>query len=404
MSVEVRPAAPDELLAALAPITHYFGSAGPPAEDHMLGVTRVLPEGRMHAAFVGDAVVGGAGAFAFELTVPGARVPTAGATVVGVLPTHRRRGILRELMRAQLDDVHARGEPLAALWASEGGIYGRFGYGLASLCGDLEIRRVHAAFARPVSWDGEARLVPLDEALDPLSEVYERVAAATPGMFTRSEEWWRSRVLADPEWRRFGGGEKACAVLEGGDGPEAYALYRVNYSFQDGISTGVTLVLEAMGVSPAATAAVWRYLLDIDWMERVQASLLPIDHPVRLLLADPGGIRFRIGDALWLRLVDLEAALSARAYAGDDAVVVEVSDDFCPWNRGRYRLGPGAGRTEAAADLRLDVAALGSVYLGGFTFADLLRAGLVEEVVGGAVARGDALVRADRAPWCPENF
>ena len=404
MSVEVRPAAPDELLAALAPISHYFGSAGLPSEDRMLGVTRVLPEGRMHAAFAEGGIVGGAGAYQFELTAPGARVPAAGVTVVGVLPTHRRRGILRELMRAQLDDVHARGEPLAALWASEGGIYGRFGYGLASLCGDLEIRRTHGAFARPSAWAGEARLVPLDEALGPASEVYERVAAETPGMFARSEDWWRARVLADPEWRRFGGGEKACAVLEGGDGPEAYALYRVNYSFQDDLSTGGTRVLEAIGVSPAATAAVWRYLLDIDWMERVQASLLPIDHPLWFLLADPIQLRFRIGDGLWLRLVDVEAALAARAYAGDDAVVVDVRDDFCPWNQGRYRLGPEAARTEAAPDLRLDVNALGSVYLGGFTFAGLARAGLVEEIAEGALARADAIVRTDRAPWCPEIF
>lgn len=404
MSVEIRRAAPDELLAALAPITHYFGSAGQPSEERSLGFTRVVPKGRMHAAFAGEKIVGGAGAFAFDLTVPGARVPTAGATVVGVLPTHRRRGILRELMRAQLDDVHARGEPLAALWASEGGIYSRFGYGVASLCGELEIRRAHASFARPVPWEGEARLVPRDEALGPVSEVYERVAAETPGMFGRSEEWWRARVLADPEWRRFGGGEKACVVLESPVGPEAYALYRVNFSFQDGISTGVTLVVEATGVSPAATAAVWRYLLDVDWMERVQASLLPVDHPVRLLLADAGQLRFRIGDALWLRLVDVAAALSARGYAGDDAVVVEVADEFCPWNEGRYRLGTDAGRTDAATDLRLDVTALASVYLGGFTFSDLLRAGLVEEVADGAVARADALVRTVRAPWCPEIF
>jgi predicted acetyltransferase len=404
VSLEVRPAAPDELLAALAPITHYFGSAGRPPEDHMLGVTRVLPEGRMHAAFAAEGIVGGAGAYAFELTVPGARVPTAGVTVVGVLPTHRRRGILRELMRAQLVDVHARGEPLAALWASEGGIYGRFGYGVASLCGELEIRRAHAAFAHPLPWEGEARLVPLDAALGSVSGVYERVAAETPGMFGRPEEWWRARVLADPEWRRFGGGEKACVVLEGADGPEAYALYRVNFSFQAGVSTGVTLVVEAMGVSPAATAAVWRYVLDIDWMERVQASLLPVDHPVRLLLADTGQLRFRIGDALWLRLVDVEAALSARGYAADDTVVVEVADEFCPWNEGRYRLGTDAGRTDAAADLRLDVDALASVYLGGFAFADLYRAGTVEELSDDAIARADALVRTDRAPWCPEIF
>lgn len=358
----------------------------------------------MHAAFDGSAIVGGGGAFEFELTVPGGRVPAAGVTVVGVLPTHRRRGILRDLMRAQLDDFRARAEPLAVLWASEGRIYPRFGYGLASLCGDIDIRRTHAAYARPIEWVGEARLVPLGEAHELLAGVYKRVAAETPGMFARTPEWWQARVLADPEWRRFGGGEEACAVLEVDGRPEAYALYRVNFAFENGLPTGATVVIEAMGASPAAAAAVWRYLFDLDWMQRVQAFHLPIDHPLFLLLAEPAELRFRAGDALWLRLVDVEAALAARSYAGDGDVVVEVSDEFCPWNEGRYRLGADAGHTDDAAELRLDVTALASVYLGGFTFAQLARAERVEEVADGALARADALCRTDRAPWCPEIF
>ena len=402
MTVEVRVAEGDEVLRALAPISHYFGSAGTPPAEHMEGVTRVLPDGRMLAAVDGDAIVGGAGAFQFDLTIPGGTLPAAGATVVGVLPTHRRRGVLRELMRAQLDGVHQRGEPLAILWASEAGIYPRFGYGLASLCGDIEIHRAHGAYARPLEWEGRARLVPLDEALEPLQDVYDRVAAERPGMLSRTQEWWRARSLADPEWRRSGRGEKACTVLELDGRPEAYALYRLNFSFEGNISAGITEVVEAVGASPAATAAVWRFLFDVDWMQRVTAELLPLDHPLLLLVAEPNRLRFRVGDGLWVRLVDVGAALAARSYDGDGDVVLAVGDAFCPWNDARFALD--GSKTTAPPDLRLDVDALGSVYLGGFTVGQLARAGKVDELTPGAVERADALFRTGRAPWTPEIF
>ena len=402
MTVEIRVAEGDEVLRALAPISHYFGSAGTPPAEHMHAVTRVLPEGHMLAAVDGDAIVGGAGAFKFDLTIPGGPVRAAGVTVVGVLPTHRRRGVLRELMRTQLDEVHRRGEPVAILWASEAGIYPRFGYGLASLCGDIEIHRAHAAYARPLEWDGRARLVPLGEALEPVQSVYDRVAAETPGMLSRTPEWWRARLLTDPEWRRSGRGEKACTVLELDGRPEAYALYRVNYAFEGNLSTGVTEVAEAVASSPAATAAVWRFLLDVDWMERVTAELLPLDHPLLLLVAEPNRLRFRVGDGIWVRLVDVGAALAARSYAGDGDLVLAVGDAFCPWNDARF--GLDGSKTTAPADLRLDVDALGAVYLGGFTVGQLARAGRVDELTPGAVDRADALFRTGRAPWTPEIF
>jgi predicted acetyltransferase len=159
-------------------------------------------------------------------------------------------------------------------------------------------------------------------------------------------------------------------------------------------------VLEAMGISPDATAGIWRYLLDVDWMERVQAELLPVDHPLFLLLEQPRRMRFRVGDSLWLRLIDVGSALAARSLEGD--VVLEVADAFCPWNAARYSLD--GAKTMEDADLRLDVSDLASVYLGGFTFGQLQRAGLVEEVRPGAVSRADAAFRSDRAPWCPEIF
>ncbi len=356
----------------------------------------------MHVALDSDAIVGGAGAFQFDLTVPGGPVRTAGVTVVGVLPTHRRRGILRELMRTQLEDVHERGEPLAALWASEGAIYGRFGYGLASLSGDMEILRTDAGFARPVEWPGSTRLVGRDEALRLFPRVFDQVAAVTPGMFARTRDWWDKRILSDSEWRRAGGGELAFAALELDGRPDAYAIYRLNFSYTDGVPTGKTVVVEAMGATPGATAAVWRYLLDIDWMAQVEAGLLPVDHPLFLLLLDPNRMKFRVGDGLWLRLVDVGAALAKRSYAVDGDLVFEVSDPFCPWNDARFALD--GAKTTAEPDLRLSVDALGSVYLGGFTFADLARAGRVEEAAEGAIARADALFRTDLKPWCPEIF
>jgi predicted acetyltransferase len=332
-------------------------------------------------------------------------VPAAGVSVVGVLPSHRRRGILRELMRAQLDDVHARGEPVAYLWASEASIYGRFGYGMASLGGEIELPRDRSAYARPFEPRGRVRLIDRKEALEAIPPIYERVARETPGMFARSRDWWELRALADPEWRRRGGGEMACAVLEVGGAVEAYGLYRLHPAFEHFTSTGRTDVIEALAVSPEATAEIWRFLLDVDWMSRIEAKLLPVDHPLFFLLAEPRRMQFMLSDALWVRLVDVGGALSGRSYLGDDELVLDVTDAFCPWNEGRWRVAPGgAERTALAADLRIEVSALGSVYLGGFTFAELARAARVEELRPGALARADALFRGDRAPWCVEIF
>ena len=404
MAIEISTGTtPDELREGISPIFHFFGTSAPDEESHAR-ILRVLEPERVHAARENGTVVGGAAAFSFELTVPGGRVPAAGVTVVGVLPTHRRRGVLRGLMRAQLDDVHARGEPVAYLWASEATIYGRFGYGMASLAGEFELQRDRAAFAQQLEPYGATRLVDEQEALELVPPVYEAVARETPGMFARTRDWWEARALADPAWRRAGGGEMVRVVLEGDGGVEAYALYRLHVSFARGSSTGKTHVIEAIGTNARATAAIWRYLLDVDWMERISAMLLPVDHPLFLLLAEPRRLGFFLGDALWVRLVDVEAALAARSYRPGEPVVLEVGDAFCPWNEGRYRIAAEIERTDDEPDLRLDVDALASVYLGGFTFAQLAAALRIEELRPGAVERADALFRTDRLPWCPEIF
>jgi predicted acetyltransferase len=194
-----------------------------------------------------------------------------------------------------------------------------------------------------------------------------------------------------------------CVIVEVDGAVEAYALYRLHLSFDGGLPTGSTNVIEAMGSTPEATREIWRFLLDVDWMESIRAALLPVDHPLFFLLAEPRRMGFRVGDALWVRLVDVAAALAARSYAEGPSLVIEVADGFCPWNEGRYRI-PGGEQTTDAPDLRVDVTTLGSVYLGGFTFAELDRALRVEELTSGAISRADTLFHADRAPWCPEIF
>jgi len=404
VSFKVAPCANlEEFGQAVFAIGQYFGLD--PTEERMERFAKNLPIERMHAAREDGAIVGGAGAFPFELTVPGAIVPTAGVTVVGTFPTHRRRGVLRAMMRAQLDDVHARGEPLALLWASEDTIYGRFGYGMASQYAEVSIPAQHSAFARPLEREGTVRLVDADEALKLFPRIWDAVRRRTPGMLGRTRNWWEFRILFEVPGGGDGAGPKRFVVLERDGRPEGYAIYRHKPKWTDGISDSELQVVEALALDGRPTAEIWRYLLDIDWAVRSAASLLPVDHPLWWLLATPRNMRPRIGDGLWVRLVDVGGALSERGYAADGAVVLDVIDEFCPWNAGRWRVSrEGAKRTTLSPQLRLDVSALGCAYLGAFSFSGLVRGGRVEELRRGSAARADAMFVAERAPWCPEIF
>ena len=224
-------------------------------------------------------------------------------------------------------------------------------------------------------------------------------------MFARSSAWWQVRTLDDPEWRRGPNGDLLCAVFEDGGLPRAYALYRMNSAFERGLQSGSVAVVEAVGDSPEATRAIWRSLLDIDWMARVKAGLLPLDHPLLLLLAEPRRLGFSLRDGVWVRLLDIKTALSARSYPPEGSVVIEVTDEFCPWNAGCWRVSSaGVERTGEAPGLHCDASGLGSVYLGGFTWTQLARALRAQELIPGAIARADTLFQVTSAPWCPEIF
>jgi predicted acetyltransferase len=399
---EIRPSSTmEEYGNAIFGIGQYFGAK--PDEERLQRFSKVLDLERMHAAFEAGEVVGGAGAFSFDFSVPGGTLPCAGVTVVGVYPTHRRRGVLRTLMDAQLRDVHERGEPIAALWASEETIYGRFGYGIASWCGDVKIAREWGAFAKPLERRGQMRFVTREEALDLFPPVWEALRRERPGVISRSRDWWDLRTLRMPDEEK--GNPKRFVVLDLDGEVQAYAVFRTHTSFDEGVSNARTEVIEAIGATSQATAELWRFLLDIDWTANFEASLLPPDHPLFMLLANPRRARYRMGDGLWVRVVDIGAALSGRAYAADGSIVLDVRDAVCPWNEGRWKLeGGSATRTDDAAEIALDVGALGSAYLGAVSFEQLRSALRLEELVDGAVARADAIFGWRPLPWCPEIF
>lgn len=394
----------EEFIASIGAIAEY--GAWNIDEDTAKSFLRVHPLERMHAAFDGERAVGGAGAFPFDFSVPGGSVACAGVTVVGVYPTYRRQGVLTSMMRAQLEAAHERGDPIAALWASDERIYGRYGYGLASLAGSIDLHRGESTFARSFGGDVTVRYIEPDEVPELLDPVWERVRLERPGMFARSKDWWESRIADDPEaWRPPGAGRKRFVVAEADDAVEGYAVYRHAPKYESGEDVGRVRANEVLATSLRATAALWRYLFDMEWVQGTLGFHLPIDHPLFFLLARPRRMRFRVGDALWVRLVDVGAALTARSYAAEGSVVLDVSDGFCAWNEGRWKLENGvARRTKARSDLACDVAALGSVYLGGFTFGQLVRGGRIEELRDGTAARADAMFATDRAPWCPEIF
>ena len=392
-----------ELLDVVNVIALYFG--GQFDLDETERFARLIDVERAHAVWEGERAVAGAGAFTFRMSVPGgATIPTAGVTIVGVLPTHRRRGLMRALMQAQLDDCRRRGDAAGALWASESTIYGRYGYGLASRITSMKLPRERTAFAAPFTPRGTVRLVALEEATRSFPPLYARAAEQRAGMMSRTPVWWEERRLAELPGRRQGG-PKQLALLELDGEPAGYAVFKVTQEWAGGSSRGSVEILEAVAPTPEATRELWRWLLDFDWTSEFRADLLPLDHPLYLLLAEARRMQSTVGDGLWLRLIDLPAAMAARSFAAGGGVVVELTDPFLPENAGRWRIGAaGAERVDEPAEIGLDVTGLGSVYLGGFSFADLVRASRAHELVDGAVERADALFRTDAAPWCAEIF
>jgi predicted acetyltransferase len=402
VTIEIRNPAPDEWRAAMETAVTVF--ADEPRDDDFERFMKTLVRERFYAAYDGDDPVGTAADFPFTLTVPGGELAAGGVTWVAVLPSHRRQGILTEMMRKELHDLHDRGEPLAVLWASEAAIYGRFGYGLAAPHFEMEADRSRFALRDDPGPRGKVRMVSLEDAVEPCMRVYDRVRPTIPGFTARDRTWWEEFRLSDPEHWRRGGSPKYAAIVELDGEPAAYAIYRIKQEWRQGFSHSTVRVVEGLAANATAERDLWRFIFGIDLIAHVSSRLDPAS-PLFLMVLDARSLNLRASEGLWLRIVDIEGALRGRSYAGDGEVVVAVRDEFCPWNAGRWRVG-GAGveRTDGDADLELDVADLASVYLGAFSFSRLAAADRVRELRPGALARGDELFRTPRPPYCPEDF
>lgn len=340
------------------------------------------------------------------LSAPGGIVPSAGITGVSVLPTHRRRGILTEIMRHILDDLRER-EPISMLWAAEGAIYGRFGYGMATTGAELKIARQHTAFRPGHEPSGSMRLVSRADALKLIPPLYDRLAAVQPGFVGQSEAWTDYRFSIH-DFREDGyGKEYFFAMHEGPEGPDGYVVYRIKADWT-GEEAHTLKVQELVAETPGAYADLWRYAFDVDLVGTTIAPDRSPQEPLLHLLADVNTAKVELYDGLWVRLIRLDEALAARRYAWEGRLVLEVGDPFCPWNTGRYELvgGPdGAECRPSDAEPEVSVTAedLGSVYLGGVSFRSLARAGRLRAPPE-VLAQADAMFGWDPPPWCPIVF
>lgn len=349
----------------------------------------------------------------FRMPVPGGTVAASGLTWVGVRPDHRRRGLLSRMIAAHVQRSLARGEPVSALFAAEMAIYGRFGYGCAADSLRLDLPR--GAELRPV--EGSAGLDLTMEDCDPLvhgdlvHELHVGAGAGRPGWVPRDTEALRRRVLADPPAWREGGERLRIAVVRRGHEVRGYAVFRRKEEWQPSGPTGTVTVREYAALDAAATHRLWSFLLDLDLMSTVRVSSLPVDDPLTALLVNPRAATPGLADNLWLRLLDLPAALSARLYAAPLEVTIAVTDAMVPANAGTWRVvADAAGRATvdrvdgAAPDLSTDVTWLGAAYLGGRSLAALGAAGLVEEHTPGALHRASVAFAWPVAPVCSWTF
>jgi predicted acetyltransferase len=424
----IRPIGPDDFDGLYMVDQQAFHGRSLP-EKQRTEILRQFEFDRSLVAFDGDVPVGTSGIYSLRLSLPGAMAPVAGVTYISVLPTYRRRGILSSLIRRQFAEIRDRGEAIAALWASESGIYGRYGYGTASWRAGFSFRRGEGALGKHAPAAGRGlrlRIAEPESVRAELAKIYQVMLPARPGMFARDEMWW-NRVLATAHDGQVDGDPLRCLLAEDDSGPRGYAVYSgaARWDGQAFLPDSALTIRETMATDPAATAALWADLLSRDLTTTFTAGMQPVDDPVLHMLADPRRARLHIGDGLWVRLVDVPRSLAQRRYACPVDVVIEVSDPLLAANRGTWRLrteatastGAGADATRSGmglaaacdpdagpADLALDVSALGAAYLGGTRLGSLAGAGLVTERRRGALAALSAAMSWDPAPWCPQIF
>ena len=355
---------------------------------------------RSIAVFDQGEIVGGAHSHSIEMSIPGTTIAIAGVANIAVQPTHTRQGLMTRMMHHQIHDLHERGEPLAALFASESIIYRRFGYGIGSLYERWTIDRQHTGYARRYESPGRIRFVDPADISNDLPEVFRRTTAGRPGVFQRPPHQWERDSQA-PEHLQGGQGGLFYAAYEEGGRVDGYVTYRIT-------STNLC-VNELMATTTEAMTALWRFCFDVDRTSSTEALKRPVDDPLPWMLADPRRLQRSIRDGVWVRVVDVAAALKLRRYMQPDKLVIEIKDDLCPWNEGRFELegspeGAECRASSSSPDLVLGISDLASAYMGAVSFSTFARAGLAEERTPNALLRADCMFAVQYPPWTPCNF
>jgi predicted acetyltransferase len=390
----VRPAVPEDLDAISRVFRDAFGMTGAP--DPADSVRTVIePERYLVPEHEGE-IVGTAGILTRDMSIPGAVIPVAHVTAVSVAATHTRRGLLRRMMTEQITGAP---EAVAALWASEGRIYQRFGYGLASQNVTFRADRRELSLRVPAAGSlhstGSLRSAVPSAVIEELAQVYSRVLPTRIGWSSRDEKWWK-HLTDDPETRRDGKTAMRAVLYSNAAGEvDGYARYRIRSDWDDNGPKQEVNVTEVVAATAEAYAELYRFLLRIDLARTLVQGCASVDEPIFHLVDEPRQLGAKVGDGLWVRILDLPRALTARRYAAPIDVVLEVTDAIVPGNAGLWRLRAGAGGAlvtcapagdGAAADITLDVADLGAAYLGGTRLGALHLAGRIVEHRPGAVA------------------
>jgi predicted acetyltransferase len=407
MVVEIRTLSPDDVLPFMSAVRLGF-LAGPDREADVARAAWWAPRvdlGRAWGAFDGARCVATLRTHPFELTVPGGlTVPADGLTAVTVTPTHRRRGLLTTMLADSLRAAADRGDPVSILIASEYPIYGRFGYAPVTEAASYEIDVRAAGMRRGPT--GTLDLVEPDELRKLAPPVYERFRAERPGTLSREDlRWDRDLGLDHPEGQPPDWKGRAVVHRDESGEPDGYLRYHVDDTYEGRQSKTVLHVDELIAPGRTGYADLWRYCLQVDLIRTVKAPDRPVDEPLPWLVTDARAVRLvERADMLWLRLLDVPAALTGRGYRGSGRLVLEVIDP-AGYAAGRFALDAGPDGAQCTpstgtADLTVPAAALATVYLGGFRLRTLADAGLLDEHRPGALADADTLFAAERTPWC----
>ncbi len=406
---DIRPVAVDERRTAVDALRTALLS-GPVGDKDFEAGRASFDDSDSLAAWDGDRCVGHVGSFRFDSTVPGgARVPTAGITRVGVLPTHTRRGLLTQLMHRLLAESRDRGNVIATLHASETPIYRRFGFGLASDAVAAEVTARNTVPWTAPAVPGSMRLLAHTEVLDVVPDLYECVARWRVGSISRPSWMW-SRILKDaaqPTTTLHGKGSFVAVHTDVDGNDDGYVYYDVDWDEPFAANpVGAGTLRDLWGASSTVEIELWRYLLGIDLVTRWRAGMRPVDEPVRRAMFDSRAYEVKqCIDDQWVRVLDVDAALAARTYGPvDSAIVIEVDDPMFADNGGRWSLSSaGAVRTNAPADVDVGIETLSATYLGAVSWTDLGPiAGVTasDELLG----RLDALFAVGPTPFCGTGY